>query len=239
MLPSVRSVGVDEMPVSGSSETEVGGAPLEVCNGTRHGVLAVSGLGLTGLGRLYLALGAVGLVAAVVLLVEKFRLLQDPSYVPSCSINPILSCGSIMVTDQAEVFGFPNPIIGIAGFAVVTTVGAGIVAGGCFARWFWLGLLAGTASGVAFVHWLAFQSLYRIGALCPYCMIVWVVAIAVFWYTLLYVAVRGFGTASYHGGGSGLWRRVAGYHGAILTAWYLALAGLITVRFWDYWSTLV
>ena len=28
-----------------------------------------------------------------------------------------------------------------------------------------------------FVHWLIFQSLYRIGALCPYCMVVWAVTI--------------------------------------------------------------
>ena len=29
-----------------------------------------------------------------------------------------------------------------------------------------------------FVHWLIFQSLYRIGALCPYCMVVWAVTIS-------------------------------------------------------------
>jgi uncharacterized membrane protein len=39
---------------------------------------------------------------------------------PSCSINPILSCGSVMTTPEAEAFGIPNLLIGIAGFAVVT-----------------------------------------------------------------------------------------------------------------------
>jgi len=87
--------------------------------------------------------GAVGLLAASVLLVEKIALLEDPTYVPSCSINPILSCGSIMKTDQSEAFGFPNPIIGVAGFAIVVTVGAGILAGGRFRRALWLGLQAG------------------------------------------------------------------------------------------------
>ncbi len=39
------------------------------------------------------------------------------------------------------------------------------------------GLAAGTLLGTVFVHWLIFQSLYRIGALCPYCMVVWAVTI--------------------------------------------------------------
>ena len=45
-------------------------------------------------------------------------------------------------------------------------------------QWYWIGLTIGTLIGAAFVHWLIFQSLYRIGALCPYCMVVWVVTIS-------------------------------------------------------------
>ena len=181
--------------------------------------------------------GAIGLVAAAVLLIEKIRLLEDPDYVPSCSINPILSCGSIMRTDQAEAFGFPNPIIGVAGFAVVITVGMAILAGASFGRWFWLGLQAGVTFGVGFVHWLIFQSLYRIDALCPYCMVVWAVTIPLFWYVTLHNVQQGGDRRS------GLMARigaVAGdYHGVVLTAWYLAIVGLVGHRFWDYWSTLI
>ena len=179
--------------------------------------------------------GASGLLAAVVLLVEKIALIEDPSYVPSCSINPVLSCGSIMKTDQAEAFGFPNPILGVAGFAVVVTVGAGILAGGRFHRWFWLGLQAGTTFGVGFVHWLAFQSLYRIGALCPYCMVVWAVTIPIFWY----VTLRNLQVASFTARLGGLVRTAREYHGAILTARFLVIAVLIGKRFWDYWATLL
>ncbi|MCU0268584.1 MAG: vitamin K epoxide reductase family protein [Acidimicrobiales bacterium] len=135
---------------------------------------------------LFTVCGVIGFAAASVLLVEKVALLEDPSYVPSCSINPILSCGSIMRTEQAEVFGFPNPMIGIAGFAMVTTTGVAVLAGAAMRHWYWRGLQAGVTFGVVFVHWLAFQSLHRIGALCPYCMVVWAVTIPLFWYTTLY-----------------------------------------------------
>ncbi len=59
--------------------------------------------------------GLIGLTASAVLTVEKIAILRDPAYVPSCSINPVLSCGSVMTTPQAEAFGFPNPLLGGTG----------------------------------------------------------------------------------------------------------------------------
>lgn len=181
--------------------------------------------------------GLIGLAAAVTLLIEKIALLEDPTYMPSCSINPILSCGSVMSTPQAEAFGFPNPIIGVAGFAIVTTVGMALLAGGRFRRWFWLGLQLGTTAGVVFVHWLIVQSLYRIDALCPYCMVVWAVTIPVFWYTTLHtLTTRKLPVPA---SAQPVVGRVAEYHGVILTAWYLLITALVAERFWNYWSTLL
>ena len=186
---------------------------------------------------LYLAAGAIGLVAAATLLLERIELLKDPSYIPPCNINPILSCGSVMTTDQASVFGFPNPILGVAAFPVVLTTAMALFAGARLARWYWNGLLAGSAAGVVLIHWLAFQSLYRIGALCPYCMAVWVVVIPTFWYT----ALRQARTSRLFEAGppARAVRFASEYHGVLLTLWYLVFAGLITRRFWDYWSTLL
>lgn len=181
--------------------------------------------------------GVVGLLAAAILIVEKINLLADPDYVPSCSINPILSCGSVMTTPQAEAFGVPNPLIGIAGFAVVTTIGVVLLTGAPLPGWLWLGLQAGATFGVVFVHWLIYQSLYVIGALCPYCMLVWAVTIPIF----LYVTLR---TLRQQGGAlSGPVRRAAAaaanYHSLILTGWYAIILIAILNRFWGYWITLI
>ncbi|MEU8379632.1 vitamin K epoxide reductase family protein [Streptosporangium sp. NPDC048865] len=181
--------------------------------------------------------GAVGWLASFVLTVEKIALLRDPEYVPTCSINPVLSCGSIMTTPQAELFGFPNPLLGVAGFAVVVTAGAALLAGAGLGRWFWLGLQAGVTCGAVLVHWLIFQSLYVIGALCPYCMLVWAVTIPLFWYVTVHNLVRGH----LPGGGSGA-RVVAAlrdYHTVAIALWSGAVVVLIAVRFWSFWSTLV
>ena len=121
-----------------------------------------------------LVAGITGLVAAAVLLVEKIALLQNPFYVPSCSINAVVSCGTIMTSAQAEVFGFPNPVLGVSTFPVVATAGVVLLAGARARPWAWWGLLAGCVAGLVFVHWLIVQSVFVIGALCPYCMVAWV-----------------------------------------------------------------
>ena len=181
--------------------------------------------------------GLVGTVAALVLTIEKISLLADSTYVPSCSLNPILNCGSVMRTEQAELFGFPNPLLGLVGFPVVVTTGALLLGGGRPARWYWLGLQAGVLSAGGFVAWLIFQSLYRIGALCPYCMVVWAVVIPMVWYVTLTNAASGrLGTSCQHH------RWVAAgvaNHAVVLTSAYCLVLTLIMIRFWDYWSGLL
>ena len=145
--------------------------------------------------------GVVGLAAALTLTVEKIEMLINPDYVPSCSINPVLSCGSVMVTPQASAFGFPNPLIGIVAFTVVVVTGVLAVAKVALPRWYWVGLAAGTLLGVVFMHWLIFQSLYRIGALCPYCMVVWAVTIPLF-VVVASIALQPAGTVERGGAGA-------------------------------------
>jgi uncharacterized membrane protein len=175
--------------------------------------------------------GVVGLAAALTLTVEKIELLINPDYVPSCSINPVLSCGSVMITPQASAFGFPNPLIGIVAFTVVVVTGVLAVVKVTLPRWYWAGLAAGTLLGAAFVHWLIFQSLYRIGALCPYCMAVWAVTIP------LLIVVSS--VALQPDSGNAVTRVLYSWRWSLVALWFTALILLILVRFWDYWSTLI
>ncbi|OBB17623.1 hypothetical protein A5662_05795 [Mycobacteriaceae bacterium 1482268.1] len=175
--------------------------------------------------------GLLGLAAALTLTVEKIEILINPDYVPSCSINPVLSCGSVMVTPQASAFGFPNPLIGIVSFTVVVVTGVLALTKVSLPRWYWGGLAVGTLLGVGFIHWLIFQSLYRIGALCPYCMVVWAVTIP-----LLVVAAA---IALQPQLESGVARFVYQWRWSLVTLWFTALILMILVRFWNYWSTLL
>ena len=182
-----------------------------------------------------LAAGVIGLAAAFELAVEKFRLLENPLYVPPCSLGEVVDCGSIMRSAQAEAFGFPNPFLGIAGFSALTATGLIVLTGGRPARSFWLIVQAGLTFAVVFVHWLIFQTLYRIGALCPFCMAVWAVTIPAFWY----VTLHNLRPLTERPGRTGTVVAVLlRSHGVILTAWLLIVAALVAERFWSPWDSI-
>ncbi len=176
-------------------------------------------------------LGAIGLAAAFALTVDKIRLLEDPTFEPACDLNPVLSCGSVMVTDQASVFGFANSLLGLIGFSVVLTLGVLVASGTRLHLWVLTGLAGGSALGLALVHWLAFQSLYRIGALCPWCLVVWAVTIPIAVWSVLLAARAHTRSRTVEA----LWS----VRYLVVLGWYLLVVVLALVRFWDYWSTLL
>lgn len=186
------------------------------------------------LGLLLLLTGLLGLAASGELAIEKFRLLENPLYVPPCTLGGAVDCGSVMTSDQASAFGFPNPFLGLAGFAGLMMTGLVVTAGARPARWFWLVVEAGMTFAVVFVHWLIFQGLYRVGALCPFCIAVWVATIPAFWYVTLYnlqpVAVRPnrLGVVA---------RLARENHFIVLTVWLLVVAALVAERFWAPWDS--
>lgn len=183
--------------------------------------------------RIMIIGGTLGLLAAFELIIEKMRVISDPTYIPSCDINPVLSCGSIIITPQAEAFGFPNPILGLIGFSVIITIGVTLTSGATLSRWMWLGLNAGALLGFFFIQWLIWQSLYSIGALCPWCMVVWAVTTpVVIWITAANLASGRIPVPQ-------SWQTsikiLADLRLFILVAWYLLIMGLIFVRWQNFW----
>lgn len=186
-------------------------------------------------GDLLLLAGVIGVAASFELSIEKFRMLENPLYVPPCTISEVLDCGSVMISAQSNAFGFPNPFLGIAGFSVLSATGLILATGGRLARPYWLTLEAGMVFAVAFVHWLMFQTLYRIGALCPYCIAVWVVTIPAFWYVTLY-NLQSFDQIPGRRGRFA--ETLIKNHGVILTVWLLLVAALVAERFWSPWNSI-
>lgn len=181
--------------------------------------------------------GVLGLLASFVITLDKFKLLTDPKFTPSCSINPIFSCSPVMESAQASAFGFPNPIIGLVGFTAVIVVGISLLAKAKFPAWYWKLFNLGTLFGAGFVHWLFFQSVYRIEALCLWCMLVWSVTIPIFFYTTLRNLREGDlkppaelkGTIAF----------IDRYHASVVLLWLTVIAALVLSHFWYYFKTIV
>ncbi|MBU3060749.1 vitamin K epoxide reductase family protein [Nocardia sp. NEAU-G5] len=170
-----------------------------------------------------------GWISAVILTVEDFKLLMNPAYKPSCNLNPIIACGSVMATHQARIFGFPNPIMGVVGFSVAVTIAVLAVAGIALPKWFWGGLWLGLVLGIVFICWLIFQTLYRIGALCPYCMVVWV-------FTPILLAVV---TDQIWGNARGFVRILVEWRWTLVVVFYAIVLVMVFLRFQTYWMSLV
>lgn len=181
--------------------------------------------------------GGVGFLCSLILVIEKIALLKDPSAKAPCDLSPIISCGSVMNSPQTEIFGIPNPLLGVALYAALAMFGILLMGTTQLKRWLWLGLQAGLTLGILFVHWLIFQSLYVLGTLCPFCMTVWVVTITMFWYTTLYNLRTGRLPRS------GRLRQASSFaqrhHVDILLSWLLIIVALILHRFWYYFGDLL
>lgn len=145
----------------------------------------------TALAVWFIIAGAIGWWAAFSLTMERLHLLADPDAILGCNFSPLVQCGKNLTSWQGSLFGFPNPILGLTGWVAPIVVGAAILAGARFARWFWLMFLAGVTLAFVFVIWLISQSVFVLGTLCPWCMVTWVVTIPTFYALLLHVLRTG------------------------------------------------
>jgi len=180
------------------------------------------------LGVLLTLAGALGLLAAAVLTVDRFRLLADPAATLACDLSPFVACGPVMTSRAGALFGFPNPLLGLAAFPVVVVTGALVLGRTSLARWYWRGLQVGVLLAAVFITWLQTQSLYVIGALCLWCILVWAVTIPVVVGVTLHNAAAG------HLGHrlARVGRRLQPYAVTIVAVWYLVVLGAVALRFY-------
>jgi uncharacterized membrane protein len=183
-----------------------------------------------GLGLLLTIGGAIGLLSAAILIIDKIEFLKHPDKLLSCDLNAFVSCGGVINTDQASAFGFPNPIIGVAGFSIVMTLGVLVLARVELPTFVWAGLQAGVLFGIGFVTWLQTQSIYEIGKLCPWCMVVWAVTIPIF----IWVTARNLRA---YAPGNPVSRFVTDWTLLIAILWYVAVISAIWFKFGsDLWA---
>lgn len=135
--------------------------------------------------------GAIGWWAAFSLTMERFHQLANPGSAASCDFSPLVQCSANLTSWQGSVFGFPNPILGLAAWIAPIVVGAALLAGARFARWFWILFELGMTFAFVFVIWLISQSIFVLGTLCPWCMVTWAVTIPTYYAVTLHVLRAG------------------------------------------------
>jgi uncharacterized membrane protein len=174
------------------------------------------------------------LLASFVLSVDAIALAKDPHANLSCNINSRISCGTVGVSWQAHLFGFPNAFLGLLAEPVVITIAVACLAKVRFPRGFMLAAQIVYTLGVIFAYWLFFQALFGIGALCPWCLLVTLSTTLVF-ASLTHINLRDnnlFLPPRAHEAGKAALRM--GIDIMIVTLW---LGAAIALVFWKYGAT--
>lgn len=178
--------------------------------------------------------GVIGLVASLILSYDTLQISKNAHYIPSCNLNPVLSCGNVINTAGDTIFCLPYPYYGIAAFAVIITIGSSMLAGAKFKRWYWLTFQAAFTLGTVGAYLLLLKSIFKIHSLCPYCLTVDVVVTTLFWYTTLYnidqkhINLQKTRLKQYYA-----W--VRRHHLDLLILWFIIIIAFILKHFWYYY----
>jgi uncharacterized membrane protein len=129
------------------------------------------------------------LLASFVLSVEAIQLAKDPNASLSCSVNVVLNCATVASHPSAEMFGFPNSFLGMIAEPIVITVAIAGLAGIRFPRKFMLAAQIGYTMGLAYALYLFSISFFVIQALCPWCLLVTLTTILV-WFAITRYNIR-------------------------------------------------
>lgn len=185
----------------------------------------------------------VGLAASFLLMLDTITLIKNPQAELACNLNPFISCTSVATTWQSSIFGFPNPLLGIMAFSMLLAIGIMLIFGGSDSSVFdkisgqnkarrplWLFVNLGTLAAMIFVAWFFFESVYSIGSLCLYCMIVWIVT----WPIFLYTTIWNFKEGNLPKIFDSIMNFSSKNHFKILTVLYVAAILLIFIRFREF-----
>jgi uncharacterized membrane protein len=179
--------------------------------------------------------GVLGLIASLILTQDTLAVIQNSKFVPSCNLNPVLSCGNVINTPGDKIFGLPYPLYGLSIFPVLIGAGVGMLAGAIYKRWYWITFQILVILGTIGAYYLLLKSVYQIHSLCPFCLSVDVVTTTLLWYTTLYsldnkmVRLRNTKAIA-------VYKWVRKHHLDLLVLWFLIVIALLLKHFWYYYG---
>lgn len=129
----------------------------------------------------WIVAGAGGWVVAFLLYHEYIGQLTGADALISCNISPIVTCGPNLLSPGGNLLGFSNSIIGLTLFLGPIFAGvSALAAPGGLRAWFWRVFAVFVAGAFLLVHFFAYRSVFEYGSLCPWCMVIWLLTIPLF-----------------------------------------------------------
>lgn len=136
----------------------------------------------TGTAVLWIVTSIVAWGVSFMLYREYIGQLTDAPPAFSCSISPLVTCGPNLLSPAGNLLGFTNAILGMVLFLgpIFAAISA-LAAPTGMQAWFWRVFALFVLGGYALVHMFAYRSIFEFSSLCPWCMLVWLMTIPLFW----------------------------------------------------------
>lgn len=135
-----------------------------------------------GTASFWIVAGVVAWIVSFLLYLEYIGQLSDAEPIVSCDINPIVTCGPNLLAPAGNLLGFTNAIIGLVVFTGPVLAGVSALAAPAGMRaWYWRVYSLAVLGGYALVGMFAYRSIFEFGSLCPWCMVIWLMTIPLFW----------------------------------------------------------
>jgi len=127
-----------------------------------------------------LVTASLGLIAAFVLSVEAWQLAGNPNVVLDCSINAVINCATVAKSSYATLLGFPNSFLGLAAMPWFVMLAVVLLFGAKLPRKFMFIMQVLAAGALIFALSLFYISTVLIQVICPWCMLVLISTIVMF-----------------------------------------------------------
>lgn len=176
------------------------------------------------------AASAVGLLASFIQTIERIDYARNPKIPLTCDVNTIFSCSNVFDAWQSSVFGFSNSLMCIVFFTLSLGVGLAGATGSQLARNLRYVLHFFAVFFLGFGAWYLWQSTYKIGYICIFCIACYgaVIAMNATWLRLnadnLFAHPKAYKR----------WQRIkAGGTDLFMWAlWAIAISAMIIFHFW-------
>ncbi len=172
-----------------------------------------------------------GLAASFIQTIEKINYAKHPTVPLTCDLNAIFSCSNVFDAWQSSVFGFSNSLMCIVFFALTAGVAFAGASGSLINKKLRYILHFFSVFFLGFGAWYLWQSTYRIGYICVFCVICYSAVITMNWAWLRLNANDLFASET----SSKRWKSIEaqGADTFVWILWGIFIAGMIALHFFN------
>ena len=127
------------------------------------------------------AASVIGLVSSLIQTIERINYAEHPVTKLSCDINSIFSCSNVFSAWQSRVFGFSNSLVCMMFFGVTMGLALAAAYSNGLRRKLRLVFHFFSVFFLGFGAWYLWQSTYRIGYVCIFCLFCYSAVILMNW----------------------------------------------------------